>query len=181
MIVYNLVKNKISFEGRKEFTLSREIISEFDLKKRTSLPEEEYRSLIYRACENYSYYLLGIKNYFRKELKNKLKERFYHEDICEDVVVSLEEKNYIDDYDSAKSYIACHKNYGREKLKFELIKRGASKDIIEELLFENSDSEEEELRRQIFKMEGKVPEKIIASLMRKGFNYGSIKKILGES
>lgn len=181
MIEYKLAKNKISFENGIEITLGRELITQFDLKRREVLSEEEYGELLLKACENYSYYLLGIKNYFKKDLKTKLKEKFRHEDIIESIVFSLEEKGYIDDLDSAKSYILSHGSYGEQKLRFELSKRGVAREIIEEILSENSESEEEALRKQIAKMCGKPHDKIIASLMRRGFNYQKIKKILGES
>ena len=52
--------------------------------------------------------------------------------------------------------------------------------MIEELLAESRDSQLEQLRKMVMKMQEKPREKIIESLMRKGFAYRDIKEILEE-
>ena len=62
--------------------------------------------------------MLAKRDYFKKELKNKLIEKIGFTDIVEDVVEDFEEKGYLDDYDKAKSYAKQHSNYGAKKLSF---------------------------------------------------------------
>ncbi|MGL4253721.1 MAG: regulatory protein RecX [Fusobacteriaceae bacterium] len=180
MIYYKILRNKISFENGVEFTLSGEIISQFELKRKEFLEEREYLLLLEIACENYAYYLLGIKNYFKKDLYIKLKERYRDSCVVSKVLEKINEKGYIDDNDSAKNFISTHGNYGIEKLRFHLIKKGISREVIEELLAESRDSQLEQLRKMVMKMQEKPREKIIESLMRKGFAYRDIKEILEE-
>lgn len=180
IIFYNITRNKITFENGVEFTLSREIISQFQLKKKEFLENDEYTSLLEIACENYAYYLLGIKNYFKKDLYNKLYEKYRENSIVLEVLNKIEEKGYIDDYDSAKNFILTHRNYGIEKLRFHLIKKGVHKEIITELLEDSKDQQLEQLRKLTIRMKGKSKEKIIVALMRKGFTYKDIKVVLEE-
>lgn len=180
MISYNLSRNRIIFENGIEFTLSGDIISQFQLKKKEFLQDEEYILLLEIACENYAYYLLGIKNYFKRDLYTKLREKYRESSIILRVLEKVEEKGYIDDYDSAKSFISSHRNYGVEKLRFHLIRKGVSKEIIEKLLEDSSDAQLEQLRKLVERMRDKPKEKVITSLMRKGFTYSNIKEILEE-
>lgn len=180
MIYYKLSRNKISFDNGVEFTLSGEMISQFELKKKDFLEKNEYILLLEIACENYAYYLLGIKNYFTRDLYTKLQERYRNRDVVLKILEKIQEKGYIDDNDSAKNFISTHGNYGVEKLRFHLIKKGVSREIIENLLEETKDSQLEQLRKMVEKMKDKPREKVIESLMRKGFIYRDIKEILEE-
>ncbi|MGL4403256.1 MAG: regulatory protein RecX [Fusobacteriaceae bacterium] len=181
MIYYKISRNKVSFENGVEFTLSGDIISRFNLKKKEFLENDEYILLLEIACENYAYYLLGIKNYFKRDLYIKLQERYRNSDVVLKILGKILEKGYIDDNDSAKNFILNHGNYGVEKLRFHLIKKGVSKEVIEELLEESRDSQLEQLRKMVIKMQDKPKEKVIESLMRKGFAYRDIKEILEEN
>ncbi|MGL6098098.1 MAG: regulatory protein RecX [Fusobacteriaceae bacterium] len=180
MIYYKIVKNKIFVENGVEFTVSGDIISKFELKKKEFLQDLEYEELLEIACENYVYYLLNIKNYFKKDLEIKLQQRYKNKRVVLRVLEKIDEKGYMDDYDSAQNFILTHKNYGTEKLRFYLARKGISKELVDELLEQNKDSQLENLRKIILKMNEKPKEKVIESLMRKGFSYIDIKNMLNE-
>ncbi|MGL6167767.1 MAG: regulatory protein RecX [Fusobacteriaceae bacterium] len=175
---YILEKNKIVFENKVEFKIPRDFISKYKLEKSGSLNSENYKLLITNSCENYVIYLLALKDYFKKILLDKLLKIYKEKEIILNVLDKVEMKGYIDDYNMAKDYIRTHKNYGTNKLKFELMKKGISNSEISELLEENKETEYEILEKLIEKQKEKPQEKIIMSLMRKGFEYKIIKMIL---
>ena len=59
--------------------------------------------------------------------------------------------------------------------------KGITSEILEEVLeFYEEDEELEELNRAWEKLGNKDEQKKIASLMRKGFSYGDIKKVIAK-
>ncbi len=176
---YKLLKNKIIFEEKITISLSKELINKYDLKEKEEISGEDYQKLIRESVENYIIYLLAKKDYFKKDLFDKLNTIYREKNIILEALDLVEEKGYIDDLNRAKNYIDSHKNYGSNKLSFELMRRGINKDKIKELLGDNEESEYTELERIIEKQKkDKSVEKIIQSLMRKGFEYKKIKTIL---
>lgn len=176
---YKLLKNKITFEEKITISLSKDLINKYDLRDKTEISGEDYRKLIRESIENYTIYLLAKKDYFKKDLSDKLYGIYREKNIVSEVLDLVEEKGYIDDFSRAKNYIDSHKNYGSNKLSFELMRRGINKDNIKELLGENEDAEYTELERIIEKQKkDKTVEKLIQSLMRKGFEYKKIKMVL---
>ena len=65
-------------------------------------------------------------------------------------------------------------------MEFMLFQKGLSSDIIRELLNDNSDNELEEIKRLWLRLGEKEKDKKIVSLMRKGFQYRDIKKVISE-
>ena len=65
-------------------------------------------------------------------------------------------------------------------MEFMLFQKGLSSDIIRELLNDNSDNEMEEIKRLWLRLGEKEKDKKIVSLMRKGFQYRDIKKVISE-
>ncbi|MBP6063448.1 MAG: regulatory protein RecX [Fusobacteriaceae bacterium] len=178
MINFILIKNKIKIEDKKEFSLSKEIISEYSLKDKESLTQDEYKELIYRVVYNYSIYLLSKKDYFQKDLFTKLKNIFHDQEIINTVLEKLEGKGYLDDFSLVEQYIKNHEKYGRKKIEYELNKKGISNSKIKELLDNNIENEFKEIEKVIEKLKDKPLDKIITALMRKGFEYKSIKSVL---
>ena len=110
--------NKLILDNDKIIYLTKEMFSKFDLKNKTELDNETFYSLIYFRIKLSAYNMLAKRDYFKKELKNKLIEKIGFTDIVEDVVEDFEEKGYLDDYEKAKSYAKQHSNYGAKKLSF---------------------------------------------------------------
>lgn len=65
-------------------------------------------------------------------------------------------------------------------MEFMLFQKGLSSDIIRELLNDNSDNELEEIKRLWLRLGEKEKDKKIVFLMRKGFQYRDIKKVISE-
>ena len=172
--------NKLFLENDKIIYLTKEMFSKFDLKDKISLDDETFYSLIYFRIKLSAYTMLAKRDYFKKELKNKLIEKIGFADIVEDVVEDFEEKGYLDDYEKAKSYATQHSNYGTKKLCFILYQMGVDREIITEILENEKDNQIEKIKQLWVKLGNKEHKKKVESILRKGFLYGDIKKAISS-
>lgn len=175
-----LLKNKYLFENGLNIGLSNEIISEYDLKRREELSQEEYLRVLELAALSTSYFYLAKRDYSKKEIYNKLLQKYWEKIPVQKVILILEAKGLLDDLEFAKNYVKTKKG-GRKKIEYDLKVKGISSSILKEALesYENED-ELSELRKAWDKLGSRDEQKKIASLMRKGYSYGDIKKILVE-
>ncbi|MDX8336357.1 regulatory protein RecX [Candidatus Cetobacterium colombiensis] len=180
MKLKRLLKNNFLFENGLNIGLNKEIVNKYDLKKREELSHEEYLQVLELAALSTSYYYLAKRDYSKKELLNKLLQKYWEKIPVLKVVKRLEELDYINDKEFAVSYVK-NKKGGKKKLEYDLKLKGISPDIINDALLEyESDDELEELIKAWDKLGNKDEHKKIASLMRKGFDYGSIKKVINK-
>ena len=159
--------NKLILDNDKIIYLTKEMFSKFDLKDKTELDDETYN-------------MLAKRDYFKKELKNKLIEKIGFADIVEDVVDDFEEKGYLDDYEKAKSYTSQHSNYGAKKLSFLLYQMGVDREIVSEILEDEKDNQIEKIKQLWIRLGNKEDKKKVESILRKGFLYGDIKKAISS-
>ncbi len=176
---FSLKGNKIYFDELFYIDLNKTTITEFDLKNKEYLTNEEYEHLIRLRALSMGYFLLSKQDYSIKELKTKLLLKYREKHIIDEIIKEFREKNYLDDYEYGRSYVRNH-NYGKKKMEFMLFQKGLSQDIIREVIGENSENEIEEIKKLWIKLGDKEKEKKILSLMRKGFGYQDIKKAVSE-
>ena len=180
MKLKRVLKNKYLFENGLTIGLNNEIINKYDLKKREELSQEEYLQVLELAALSTSYYYLAKRDYTKKEIYNKLLQKYWEKIPVLKVISKLEEAGYINDKEFAISYIKNRK-CGRKKIEYELKIKGITSEILEEILeFYEEDDELEELSKAWEKLGNKDEQKKIASLMRKGFSYGDIKKVIAK-
>ena len=172
--------NKLILHNDKIIYLTKEMFSKFDLKDKISLDEETFYSLIYFRISLSAYTMLAKRDYFKKELENKLIEKIGFSNIVEDVVEDFEEKGYLDDYEKAKSYAEQHSNYGTKKLSFMLYQMGVDRETISEILEDEKDNQIEKIKQLWIKLGNKDHKKKVESILRKGFLYGDIKKAISS-
>ena len=176
---FSLKGNKIYFDELFYIDLNKTTITEFDLKNKEYLTNEEYEHLIRLRALSMGYFLLSKQDYSIKELKTKLLLKYKEKHIIDEIIKEFKEKNYLDDYEYGRSYVRNH-NYGKKKMEFMLFQKGLSQNIIREVIGENSENEIEEIKKLWIKLGDKEKEKKILSLMRKGFEYQDIKKAVSE-
>ncbi|MBU2436171.1 MAG: recombination regulator RecX, partial [Candidatus Omnitrophica bacterium] len=92
-------------------------------------------SLLAKAL-NYSFLLLRYRPRSREEIISRLKEKGYPSSLIEGTLDYLEEKNYINDEEFARTAIfsSLQKGYGRRRIEFMLKKLGIEQSLIEESL-----------------------------------------------
>lgn len=149
---------------------------------------EEKNKAINTAC-NY----LGFKPRTEKEVRTKLKDKGFDEDIINNTIEFLYKYDYLNDYNYGKLLINDKKTFkkaGKGLLKQELYKKGINKDIIEELVEESYDYDEEysmayevALKKyKLIKNEDKnaIYRKLSSLLARKGYSFDIINKVIKE-
>lgn len=168
-------KNRIYLESKREFSIPTALIDEYNLKKRDEISLVEYEELIGKLILSASYYYLARRDYARKELGDKLVERYGEKQIVEEILCFLEEKGYLDDYEFAKNYVKYSRD-GVKKIEFNLKQKGIDPCTIGELLREKD--QYEVVLNAWEKLGDRDVGKKVASLMRKGFRYEDIKRVM---
>lgn len=174
---YVLKGNKVYFDDFFYLSLGKQSILEFNLQKKDEVTDEEYSQLINISATSYGYYLLSKRDYSEKEFFQKLLLRYKEKSIISEVVEKFKNNGYLNDYDFAKFYIDTH-SYSKKKMEYKLFEKGIKREVVNELLTSNRDKELDEIKRQWKKLGNKDNVKKINSLIRKGFEYKDIKKVI---
>lgn len=178
MKLKRLLKNNYLFENGLNIGLNNEIVNKYDLKKREELSHEEYLQVLELATLSTSYYYLAKRDYSKKDLQTKLLQKYWEKTVILKVIKTLEKLGYLDDVEYAKNFIKTKKG-ARKKLEYDLKLKGISSEVIKDTLNDyEEDDELEELSKAWDKLGSRDEQKKIASLMRKGYSYGDIKKIM---
>ncbi|MCI5725810.1 RecX family transcriptional regulator [Fusobacterium sp.] len=172
--------NKLFLEDGQVIFLTKEMYSKFSLNNKDNLSEQEFYSLVYYRLKLSAYNMLLKRDYFKKELSNKLKEKLNFPDIIEDIMEYFSDKGYLNDFEKAQSYAKLHSNYGKNKLSYFFQQMGLDKESIHDILYNNEENEIENIKNLWLKLGNKEYNKKVASLMRKGFTYGDIKKAISS-
>ncbi len=136
--------------------------------------------------------LIGLRRRSEFEIREKLKQKNFSEEIAEEAISELKKYKYLDDEKFAESYIRDRMNLsqrGKLLIKMELAKKGISENIIENKLDELLSFEKElELAEKIIAKKlriigegyekNKLRQKLSASLQNKGFSFDIISKAL---
>ena len=182
----------IFIDGTYAFALPMQDILYFKLKEGKEVSEEtvEYiqNSLIYIKAQDTALHYIGYKMRTVQEIRRKLSEKEFSEEVIEKVVAFLEKYGYADDREYCRKYI-------REKLrmkpksgyalKIELRQRGISSRIVDEVMAETEMDEEGDAFHWLErKSRGNWPpadekqkKKLYDFLLRKGYSYD----IIGEA
>lgn len=123
---------------------------------------------------------ISYKQRTEKEVRDKLADEEYTEDVIEEVVSVLIKYKYIDDEKYAENYIKTKSNYGSLRLKYELKQKGVSAEIISQA---TQGLDQEEIIVGLFqkKLKGDLPEdykekrKAFEYVIRRGFEYDAVQ------
>lgn len=186
----------VELEDRSRLYLNIEVVMKQGLRKGDNLSEDLVQFLI---RENQKYFLrkkaldlLGRRAHSVHELKLKLIQRKYEQELINDLLFQLVKKNILDDKQFALQYAVERvtlRKIGKQKLKSELIKKGISGDIINEVLqtIDISEDIENALHLARKKMnallnrgydEKRALPKLSAYLLSKGYSFDIIKKVI---
>lgn len=181
MKILKLQKNKIFLEDGTIVDVNPDIIYEYKLKKDMDI-SKIYKKVLYASIKQKAFFYISLKDRTKYELKCKLRAKYNDIEIIENVIEYMETQKYINDIDYATSYILTHKN-SKQKNIVKLMQKGIKKADID-LAYEDisEEIENENLEMEIKKLLNKNIEKaaIITKLMRKGYNYYSIKESLSN-
>ena len=196
-----LFKNKnksiVCFEEGVAFVLYKGDFNKYHISPGEEMPQNEYEELIREVLPkralNRSYKLLLSRDYTVKQIRDKLSGDGYPADIIDSVIEQLKEMKYLDDSRFAENYIFWKsQNKSRNRLILDLRQRGISgetaQNLYEELLEKNDIDPEEKVIRDFLNKKGfdvasssyEEKEKMRQTLIRKGFSFDSIGRILGR-
>ena len=166
----------------------------------TEEKENKLVSLLGIRAKKRTLNLLLLRDYSKGTLLERLKKDGYPSDVCEAAVAYAESYHYVDDLRYAMNQIRAMENrQSSSMISMKLMQKGIAKEQIEEA-FEILAQERTELygeaaltpeqiaiRRAVEqRLSGKetIPEemreKLLASLLRKGFSYRDIKNVFSE-
>ena len=201
VIKINYSKSKevfeLIFEDETKLLLNYNIFEKYKVSVDMDFSEAEilemkYFSDIERAKSRAINYISG-KLKTKYEVRLKLKENGFAEDVIDEVLDILEKEEYLNDKVYCEIFIEDKKKlngYGKNKIKSLLIQKGISKNIFEDFLneFEYDEEFDNALKMGIKKLEllsneednFKKKQKIINYLTYRGFGFDVINDVLKE-
>lgn len=151
--------------------------------------KEQFEQAECRAATVYALKRLSMKSYLSAELHNKLVEHHVSEEMAARVILKCQSWGYLNDQEWLQHFVQRQltKNLGPMAILMKLRVKGVSQETAQQLIAALDDGEERRKRvshllatryrnRDLSDMRSR--EKVIASLMRKGFAFSDIKKVL---
>lgn len=186
----NTKKSRVEINYDMEIALYKGELRRFHIKRDEFLSEEHYHEIMdeilpkraRERCLN----LLARRSMTEKEIRRKLKEGFYPEEIIEYVIELLVRHRLINDEYYADSYVEYNcKVKSARQIKQELIHKGVDKETILCAMSECEINEEENIRKLMNKKRMNPQDateeeknKFCAYLLRKGYDYDKIRKVI---
>ena len=146
-----------------------------------------FESEVKMAFEKASTYLAS-REHSKKEIYNKLLIKGYEKNVILKAIEKLEEYHYVDDEQFARHFVEQNSKYSRDMLEIKLKQKGIDAEHIKNALSLVEDDDEYSLCEKYIRKyistkdieKDGIKEKLIASLLRKGFKYEVIKSILNK-
>ena len=196
MEVLSLVKltkgrAKICLAGGADFVLYKKEYEAYGIEEGTDLSEADYMQIIndilIPRCKKRARHLLEKQDRSEKNLRTKLKEGGYSEDIIDIAIDYINEYGYLDDSRMAASHIRFYQDSrSKMRLKQDLIGKGISSDVIDRVLEEEYTADESDLIESLmikkhYDKENATYEeksKMYRFLAGRGFSSDSINRVL---
>ncbi len=126
-----------------------------------------------------------------EELRTKLKQKEFPEEIVEQAIAYVKSFGYVNDENYARKFVEAKKGHkSRKELYVTLVQKGLDRDVVENTLRENYDEDDESraisllAKKKHFSPEDSTEEekkKLMAYFLRKGFYYENVRKVLEVS
>lgn len=150
--------------------------------------EEIYRNVIVKRAKARALHLLNDMGRTEAQLRRKLTTGGYTEEAAEEAIAYVKSFGYLNDWEYARSFIKGRKNRkSRRELGAALCQKGIGREEAERALEEFYDTEDSEaavrelLRKKKFDLKTAdyvQTQKMAGYLMRKGFRYDEIRRVL---
>lgn len=139
---------------------------------------------MFNKALKYALNVLNRRDYTEFEMVTKLKRRNIHEDVVLNVVQYLKDRTFLNDERFVENFIYFKLNngYGKKKIEYDLKGKG----IDERLIYKGLENVDElqsakgifEKKLQLLKNRENKREKLYSFLLRRGYSYETIKKLL---
>ncbi len=197
MEVLGKSKVNIYLDDEYSFFLSPKEVHQLDITEGEEVPASFYDSVIEKIILPKAKFkalsLLKLTDRTETELRNKLSDAGYTQNIVDQAVQYVAGYGYLNDERLASAYVRTRKN-AKSKLviKMDLLQKGVDAKTIELAFLEEYNTDDQEdpelvaIRKVITKkvrsledMDFDAKQKLIASLYRKGFDISKIKQVIG--
>lgn len=187
---YNLIRLTISNE---KFYVDYDLYYEnaFEIDKEIDFPT--YKMILandeFNRAKNYALNKISYSQKSTYEIRQKLKEQKFSEDVIEKIIAYLDSYGFLDDEAYVKAYIRDKdevSNWSRGKIRFMLKRKHIDDNLIEDYIYTISDEREAEKARFFadkkikndFSYENRA--KVFRHLASKGFDVDIINQVLNE-
>lgn len=181
----------IYFDEKYLFSLSEPELMQSGIRVGKEYSAEELEKLQQTAIIDKAYMraldFLSRRMRSEWELRDYLRRKDYDSPTVDIILNKLSEYNYIDDKKFAAAWVENRrllKPTSLRRLRQELTQKHVSREIVNEVLAEDLGDEQGSLKQMIEKKQAKSrykdQQKLIAYLLRQGFNYSDIKQVLGQ-
>ena len=196
MEVISLVKltkgrAKICLQGGTDFVLYKKEYESYGIEEGADLSEADYNQIVSEIliprCKKRALHLLEKQDRSEKNLRDKLKEGGYPEEIIDIAIDYINDYGYLDDARMAASHIRFYQDSrSKLRLKQDLIGKGISSEVIDRVLEEEYTCDESELIEKLimkkhYDKENATYEeraKMYRFLAGRGFSSDSINRVL---
>ncbi|MBP3261910.1 regulatory protein RecX [Pseudobutyrivibrio sp.] len=196
MEVISLVKltkgrAKICLQGGADFVLYKKEYESYGIEEGADLSEADYNQIVSEIliprCKKRALHLLEKQDRSEKNLRDKLKEGGYPEEIIDIAIDYINDYGYLDDARMAASHIRFYQDSrSKLRLKQDLIGKGISSEVIDRVLEEEYTCDESELIEKLimkkhYDKENATYEeraKMFRFLAGRGFSSDSINRVL---
>lgn len=186
---------KVYIDEQSAFVLYKGELRKYGLREGGPIEEKIYEELVCEVlpkraklrCMN----LIKSRDYTREQLKLKLKQGGYPEQVIEEALDYAASERYIDDLRYAESFIVCsHERKSRRRIENDLLQKGISAETIASAWLQwegegNVQDEEEQIKALLVKKhfdvetaDRKELQKMYVFLARKGFDGDKIRRML---
>ncbi|MBE5831621.1 MAG: regulatory protein RecX [Butyrivibrio sp.] len=191
-------RSKVFLDGEFAFVLYKGELRDYKIKVGSDLSLNTYDEItgtvLSKRVKLRAMNLLQKKDYTEKQLRDKLIEGLYPDNLVDEAINYVKSYKYLDDERYTRDYITYHMSMrSRNRIIQDLVQKGIKKDflmpIVEEIYEEaggdaDTDVELEQIQKLLIKkhydkdMEYKDKQKIMAFLMRRGYSMDKIKRAM---
>lgn len=149
-------------------------------------------SLVFNKARDYAFRLLKFRMRSEQELRQRLKRKKFDQAAIEKVIQRLKEKDFIDDREFARAWVAdkIKRPLGIRRIEEELKSKGIDKEIFQEALAKATNNYDEEsiirqlAEKRLQRLKGldpnKVTSRLYSYLLRRGFSPGIVFDVITQ-
>lgn len=183
---------KVYIDEQFAFVLYKGELARYEIQKDGEISKETVdrikTEVLTKRAKRRALYLLSRMERTREQLRRKLEQDFYPEDVVESAIQYVESFGYIKDADYARRYVSSRQNAKSAwEMKMILLQKGIAKEEVESALKECCIAQEESgtIRRILEKKRFSADtasdaekKKMQDYLLRKGFHYEEIRQVI---
>lgn len=192
----NPERYNIYIEEKYAFAVDETILLKYQLSKGRILEDFERDEIVFddevRKAFNKAIQFLSFRMRSEHEVKEKLLDAEYGEAVVLEAIQKLYQLGFLNDETFSKALLETQKKTGKKgprAIQQELIKKGIEKSLQEEVLESYTEEDQTQIaqtlaekiaNQQSSKTPRQVKQKIQDTLLRKGYSYAIISKVINE-